>query len=467
MSSFVTDGEEDCLFLDVSTPRTIFDNANKNGTLAPVLVWIHGMYFYVWAWSIENTNGVIGGGFTAGSKTYFGSARGLVNRSQKDGSDGVVYVALNYRLGALGFLSGSSFEEQDGIPNAGLYDQQLALKWIQDNIHRFGGDKRRVTVFGESAGGGSIMHHMTAYGGSVPALFNQAIPQSPAYFPYRSEKDQEKAFHLFLNKSNISTLAEARTVPAGVLIAANADTIGEAQPYAAPIYGPTPDGRLVRDDPKAHLSRGEFDKSVKTITTHNSDEGLVLVPAIHTEDQYVAFLKSILTRADSSIFHHIANTLYPPIFNGSMGYTDNYKRAAKTAGDIIIDCNAASLGIADAEKRASYGYYFDIYPGIHAQDTGYTFYNPDEKASSYSLVDTGATNQTVAFAIQDYILSFAKTGVPESALDGLSSVPDFGTEARTLGIKSTGIDSIKDPAVSERCKWWALGLYNWAKWLVC
>lgn len=55
---------------------------------------------------------------------------------------------MNYRLGGLGFMSGELFENQGGIPNLGLHDQALALQWVQDHIHLFGGDKSKVTVSG-------------------------------------------------------------------------------------------------------------------------------------------------------------------------------------------------------------------------------------------------------------------------------------------------------------------------------
>ena len=72
----------------------------------------------------------------------------------------MIYVALNYRLGAFGWLSGPSFE-QNGTSNVGLYDQRLALQWVQQNIAKFGGDPKRVTVMGESAGAGGITHQIT------------------------------------------------------------------------------------------------------------------------------------------------------------------------------------------------------------------------------------------------------------------------------------------------------------------
>lgn len=343
--------------------------------------------------------------------------------------------------------------------NAGLYDQRFALQWIQDHIHLFGGDKRRVTVFGESGGGGSIMHHVTAYGGRAPALFSQAIPQSPAYFPYRSLQDQEKAFREFLDQSNATSLAEARKLRSDVLVRANAATIGVAQPYTAPIYGPTPDGSLVKEDPKALLRRGEFDHSVKLLISHNSDEGLVLVPAVHTDEEYETLMRHILTRSNSSTIDYITKTLYPPVFDGSMGYLNNYQRAARMASDIIIDCNVAAL--ESAYKENSHAYFFDVSPGVHAQNTGYTFYTPNEKSSSYNLVETGSVNQTIAFAMQDYILSLAKDGILNSPVDGLRSIPTLGSQAKSVRLNKDNITISRDPAANRRCQWWSFGLFDW------
>jgi len=103
---------------------------------------------------------IYGGGYTAGDKSGSGNPAGLLARSENNNASGVIYVSMNYRLGAFGWLSGPTFQ-QDGAANAGLLDQRMALEWVQENIHLFGGDPNRVTVFGESAGGGSIMHQIT------------------------------------------------------------------------------------------------------------------------------------------------------------------------------------------------------------------------------------------------------------------------------------------------------------------
>ncbi|GFF44022.1 lipase 1 [Aspergillus udagawae] len=114
---------EDCLFLDVVVPKKIFETSGKKRKGAPVLVWIYG------------------GGYTGGSKSGQGSGSpvGLLRR----GDNEFVYVAINYRLGAFGWLSGSTFQ-QNGAANAGLLDQRFALEWVQQYIHLFGGDPKRV-----------------------------------------------------------------------------------------------------------------------------------------------------------------------------------------------------------------------------------------------------------------------------------------------------------------------------------
>ncbi|MCD2186336.1 carboxylesterase/lipase family protein [Actinomycetospora soli] len=142
---------EDCLTLNVVAPAAPADRPR------PVMVWFYGGAFVVGA---------------ASASTYRGY--GLVERGD------VVYVSVNYRLGALGYLDFSAFgtAERPVESNLGLRDQIAALEWVRDNIAAFGGDPDDVTIFGESAGAISVTTLMT-----VPrarGLFHRAIAQSSA-----------------------------------------------------------------------------------------------------------------------------------------------------------------------------------------------------------------------------------------------------------------------------------------------
>ncbi|RZC40159.1 juvenile hormone esterase [Asbolus verrucosus] len=137
------EGKEDCLYLNVYVPQTIRQN------LLPVMVFIH--------W----------GGFFAGRGSS--DIIGPEYIMDKD----VILVSFNYRLGVFGFFT----TLDDFAPgNFGLKDQVLALKFVQENIESFGGDKNRVTIFGQSAGGGSVSLHLISP--SSRGLFQQAISQS-------------------------------------------------------------------------------------------------------------------------------------------------------------------------------------------------------------------------------------------------------------------------------------------------
>ena len=145
---------EDCLYLNVFRPKA--DDAAITSRTCPVMVWIHG------------------GAFTVGeSDDYIPTT--LVQR-------GVIVVTINYRLGALGFLahpalSAESLEHISG--NYGIMDQQFALKWVKRNIASFGGDPDQVTVFGESAGGLSVLLQLASPLGA--GLFHGALAESGSY----------------------------------------------------------------------------------------------------------------------------------------------------------------------------------------------------------------------------------------------------------------------------------------------
>jgi para-nitrobenzyl esterase len=140
------DSREDCLYLDIRTPTL------KADARLPVMVWIHG------------------------GANRAGSARGTVESSLVE--QGVVLVSIQYRLGAFGFLSHPDLTAEGGgtSGNYALMDQVAALRWVRDNIARFGGDPGNVTLVGHSAGGQDVGLLMVA--SDARGLFHKAIEQS-------------------------------------------------------------------------------------------------------------------------------------------------------------------------------------------------------------------------------------------------------------------------------------------------
>ncbi|TDW29088.1 carboxylesterase/lipase family protein [Cryobacterium psychrophilum] len=178
---------EDCLNLNVIVPD---DAATPVGAqekaLRPVMVFIHG------------------GAYSVGSSREVPKqGEGLVRRG------GIVYVSLNYRLGALGYLDFSRYStpERPFESNLGLRDQVAALQWVQENIREFGGDPDAVTLFGESAGGNAVTTLMTVP--TAAGLFHRAIAQSaPANAVYPPSLTARWAAEF------VQSLAEVRGAPA-------------------------------------------------------------------------------------------------------------------------------------------------------------------------------------------------------------------------------------------------------------
>jgi para-nitrobenzyl esterase len=149
---------EDCLFLNVYVPAGAQPNANL-----PVLFWIHG------------------GALVSGTGAQY-------DPSVMAAENNIIVVTINYRLGALGWLvepgllaqTPSAFENIGDGGNYGLMDQQFAMQWTQRNIARFGGDPRKVTIAGESAGGLSVSSNLASTT-TAPGLFRHAIIESGAY----------------------------------------------------------------------------------------------------------------------------------------------------------------------------------------------------------------------------------------------------------------------------------------------
>ncbi len=228
-------GSEDCLFLNVFTPKS----EGKH----PVMVWIHGGAF------------------------VFGSGAGSYIPTRMVSHDTVV-VTINYRLGRFGFLAhpGLSAEsEANASGSYGIMDQQLALKWVKDNIEQFGGDASNVTIFGESAGGLSVLSHLVSP--ASKGLFDKAIVQSGSYSNTQTAMSAAET-------AGVSFAAQAgceQASPALEVACLREKTAAQIQAIPASSVTPTLRPDILPTSVLPALSTGDFNK-VPVITGTNTDE---------------------------------------------------------------------------------------------------------------------------------------------------------------------------------------------------
>jgi carboxylesterase type B len=201
----------------------------------------------------------------------------------KQNDNGFVSVIIQYRLGAFGFLGGKDVKE-DGSLNAGLLDQNFALKWVQTNIAKFGGDPQKVTIAGESSGGASVLYQAMAYGGKQKeALFNNIITASP-WFPgqqsYNSEKI-EKTYDAFASAAGCSsakdTLACLRLQNTTTLQTASQSVSENAGPFGTFAFLPVTDGTFIKDRPSKQLLSSAT-KGLRVLSGNMANEGVPLAP---------------------------------------------------------------------------------------------------------------------------------------------------------------------------------------------
>jgi para-nitrobenzyl esterase len=225
---------EDCLYLNVFTPSA--------GGLHPVMVWIHG-----------------GALVTGESNDY--DPTGLVE-------DGVTVVTINYRLGALGFLAHPALADANGQSgDYGLMDQQAALRWVRRNIAGFGGDPHNVTIFGESAGGLSVLSQVASP--QARGLFERAIAESGSYdLTQTSLASAEAAGEAFATKAGCAsqTAACLRSLPVSTILA-DQDAAG---------YTPNINSEVLPQSLGTAFATGDFNR-VPIINGTNHDEWRLFV----------------------------------------------------------------------------------------------------------------------------------------------------------------------------------------------
>ncbi|TFL04269.1 Alpha/Beta hydrolase protein [Pterulicium gracile] len=337
---------EDCLFLNVHVPR--FELKNNNGKRLPVVVWIHG------------------GGYMAGNAAIYDGTH-LVHLSNQR----VIAVVLQHRLGLFGFLSGNEVKNR-GKLNAGLLDQEFALKWVQEHIHKFGGDPKQVTIWGESAGAGSVLQHIVAHDGKTsPPLFKYGITSSaflPPHYAYDHTKPQtlyeqvvaragcgnEEDTLTCLRSTDPATLAEINIA----LLAA--DITGS---FA---FAPVIDGEFSTQSPSAALRQGKTN-GVGLLAITNSDEGYPLVLGINGNLTLAEYTRNYFHQLSVDEAERVAGMYEGP------GKT-TFERISQIQAEAVFVC--PSLLLLDSftkSRKPAWKGQFAVTPGWHAQDVSYYF----------------------------------------------------------------------------------------------
>jgi para-nitrobenzyl esterase len=403
--------DEDCLFLNVFTPAA--DDRRR-----PVLCWIHG------------------GAYTTGSGNDY---NGSVLAAQGD----VVVVTINYRLGALGFLDLSRLDgSYAGSASNGFRDQIAALEWIAANIADYGGDPDDVTIFGESAGGGSVLALLAAP--AADGLFHKAIAHSPGgvnlppldWAPRLGE-------HL---DGDGPLLDRLRTASADELIAAQ---------VAVGFAGGDIDGTVVTRHPiRAIEERG--DAGVPLVVGSNLDEA-TLFSAGQDPDAFDrgsrAIARQVVRGGDVDAYLTALAATYPDdtaFDRAERVWVDLFRR---TAVDAALAATAAGPG--------GWLYRFDLPTTVldgrlgatHASEIAFTFnWVGGGKAKGLTFHDpSDPVVQELAETWSNTVLAFARSGDPNGG--GLPQWEPYGEPRRACLILDAEPRLEDDPDGAHRELW--------------
>ncbi len=385
---------EDCLYLNVWKPAK---SAKKP---LPVMVWIYG------------------GGFTNGGSSP------SVYTGKHFAESGVVFVSFNYRLGRFGFFGHPALTAENSgglLGNYGYMDQVAALQWVQRNIEQFGGDPDNVTIFGESAGGGSVNTLMTANPKYVSGLFNKAIAQSGGgrkrgWWTTKLRKDPgdthpsgEDLGVAFAKEKGIDNLGaeglrKLRALSAEDIVNNMNMASGQPDTYAGPMI----DGELVVQTVEEAFKKGDYQK-VPYIAGANNYEWAFMVdfmPEMASKIVQGFLDKTGVDEARAiDIFqtqdHKNPRLLMGGIINGDVMFVEPARYVVKT---LASQSNPAWLYrfdyVTESEREKVAG-------AFHATEIPFVFKTIDSRYAELSPNDWHTAN-----AMHNRWVAFAKRGAP-------------------------------------------------------
>jgi para-nitrobenzyl esterase len=418
------DTSENCLFLNV------FTKAGGNPAGRPVMFWIHG------------------GALVSGESDQFGPAA-LVK-------DGVTVVTINYRLGALGFLADSALANRHGnAGDYGLMDQQAALRWVRANIAGFNGNPRDVTIFGESAGGLSVLSQLDSP--LARGLFQKAIIESGSYNQTQATlASAEQSGAQFAAKVGCAQSTSAAV--AACLRAAPVATIVADQNQGG--YTPDLDGLVLHQSILTALEKGQFAR-VPVIMGTNHDEWRLFVAIAQIESGVAVSAANYRAEVQATLGlpaaitqevvqeYPLADFSSPSVALGAVGT------------DAIFACNSLEDVSLMSKFTQVHSYEFSD-PNPPGQDPALGFPLGDFHSSELSYIFDlgGLTSQLtpgqarLSAQMQAYWSSQAKHGNPEVA--GQPKWPLFSTRSsKVLTLTEPNPVVETNFSAEHNCPFWA------------
>ncbi|UGV31247.1 carboxylesterase family protein [Halopseudomonas aestusnigri] len=377
------DEAEDCLYLNVFTPKTRGPH--------PVMVWFHGGAFV----------------FGSGGGTYVPPR--LV-------AEDIVVVTVNYRLGKLGFTAHPGLTEEQGASGSyGILDQQMALQWVQDNIEAFAGDPANVTIFGESAGGLSVLSHLVSPASS--GLFAKAIVQSGSYSRVQASMAvAESAGEGFATLLGCDAATAAQEVEC-----MRSKSVAHIMAIAPGTVTPTLRPDVLPASVNQGLAAGEFNDVPLLMGTNSDEWSYFLASRGELNPITQANYQFLLNNSVGPVETPNVVSLYP-----ASDFSDDYAALMTAVGtDGNFACNASVQAASVAENGSQPLFVYEFAdrdapsPGIvapswltlgatHASELAYLFGTDD----SFRL--RGATDDQVALAdiMSRAWTTFARSGSP-------------------------------------------------------
>ena len=417
---------EDCLYLNIFAPAGSEHGARR----MPVMLWIHG------------------GALIVGESNDYDPA-GLVQ-------DGVIVVTINYRLGALGFLAHPALADHPGGPSGdyGLMDQQAALRWVQRNIRAFGGDPGNVTIFGQSAGGLSVLLQLASPG--ARGLFSRAIADSGTHdLTQEPLATAEAAGKAFAAKTGCAsqTAACLRSLPVKDIL----DKENRAG------YRPDIDGGVLTRSLKTAFASGQFTRVPVTNGTNHDEERLFVAlsqlegGAPVTAANYHSMIAS--TVGVSATAAAVIAARYP-----LSAYPSPAVALGALGTDALYACHALTVDESASRYVQTYAYEFNdenapqryrppvsfLYGAAHESELQYLF---DLRNTPLPGV-LSPQQQQLGAAMKQYWTNFAEHGVPASSIEPPWSAFDSSSQ-RMLSLTSPRPQVETGFAAEHHCAFWA------------